>query len=101
MNEEYLTRIDEIKKEIDRTDTVVQFLEQKKKVQKNKTLMAQIQAYHELGNTPSLEKEQLKKRIYQNDDFRLYKHLENELFYFTLAVNRCLKKLTNKGKCER
>ncbi len=99
MNEHYLAKIEEIEKEIDKTDTVIRFLDQKKKVQENEELIQMIRAYHELGDGVSLEKEQLKMQIYKNEDFQLYKHLENELFFLTLAINQRLKKLTPVRKC--
>lgn len=100
MNEHYLAKIEEIEKEIDKTDTVIRFLDQKKKVQENEELIQMIRAYHELGDGVSLEKEQLKMQIYKNEDFQLYKHLENELFFLTLAINQRLKKLTPVRKCD-
>lgn len=99
MNEHYLAKIEEIEKEIDKTDTVILFLDQKKKVQEKEELIQMIRAYHELGDGVSLEKEQLKMQIYKNEDFQLYKHLENELFFLTLAINQRLKKLTPVRKC--
>ena len=41
----------------------------------------------------------LKQELFQNDNFKKYKELENEIYFLTLEMNQVLNKLTDGGRC--
>lgn len=69
---------------------------QKKKVLENKELLKLIDKIHNL-DIYSQEYKDIKHKLFQNNDYKRYLELENEIFYLILEINQELKTLTRKG----
>lgn len=42
---------------------------------------------------------QEKEKLYSNEKYKEYQHLENEIYFLTLDINSRLNKLTDKSRC--
>ena len=42
----------------------------------------------------------LKQQLYQNEFYKRYQHLENEIYFLTLDMNRILNRLTDSKGCQ-
>lgn len=85
--------------EILKNDSLIQeYIEQKKKVLENKELLKKVEKIHNL-DVYSEEYKCIKHELFQNDDYKRYLELENELFYLILEINQELKTLTGKRGC--
>lgn len=82
-----------------KNDSLIQeYIEQKKKVLENKELLKKVEKIHNL-DIYSEEYKCIKHELFQNDDYKRYLELENELFYLILEINQELKTLTGKRGC--
>ena len=77
---------------------IQEYIEQKKKVLENKELLKKVEKIHNL-DVYSEEYKCIKHELFQNDDYKRYLELENELFYLILEINQELKTLTGKRGC--
>ena len=85
--------------EILKNDSLIQeYIEQKKRVLENKELLKKVEKIHNL-DVYSEEYKCIKHELFQNDDYKRYLELENELFYLILEINQELKTLTGKRGC--
>lgn len=91
--EELLEKMDNLKKELDNTKEVKEFIYLNNQVKNNKELLNKIKQYQET------KKESLKEEIYSIELYREYKRAETNLNILILEINSKLKKITNKGKC--
>ena len=82
-----------------KNDSLIQeYIEQKKRVLENKELLKKVEKIHNL-DVYSEEYKCIKHELFQNDDYKRYLELENELFYLILEINQELKTLTGKRGC--
>lgn len=51
-------------------------------------------------NSSSITKFQ-KEELYKNDNYRQYQHLENEIYFLTLEMNKILNRLVDKKVCHK
>ncbi len=87
--------MENLKDRISKMDKVKEYLKKKEEIKKNKELLKDIEEYHHTG------KESLKKKIIMNQEYRDYKKIETDLNFIILEINQQLKKIQNKGQCEK
>lgn len=92
--EEVFEKLDRIQQMIRDSSLVQDLLYWKRQVLEDEALKRQIDQFH-LDET----NDSLKYQIYQNEKFKTYKQLENELFYFIMELNLHLKNLTEEKSC--
>ncbi len=82
--EELYDLLDKLKESIDSIDCVKNVKIVQLRMSKDKNLMSKLREYH-LYNNPKIRNE-----IASNSDVRLYRHLENQVNYIILSVNKSL-----------
>ena len=93
--EELIEKIDNLKKAISEIDRVKEYISKKQEIMKNKELLKEIEEY-QINN-----KESLKKHIISNQEYRDYKKIETDINFIILEINQQLKKIQNKGWCDK
>ena len=76
-------------------NTIVSLKEQYKIIKNDSELVNLIKKYHQTSD------EAIKEKLIMNDKLRKAKHLENELNYIILQINKELSVLTNKRSCNK
>lgn len=92
--EELITKVDNLKKQLDKTKQVTDIKALNEKVKKDKQLLSLIHEYQ------MTKKENIKQEILKNKLFREYKEKETDLNILILEINQELKKITKKGNCQ-
>lgn len=79
-------------------DKIKEYLIYKDMVLKDRELLKKIEYFHTLvDNTEEYKK--VKHELFQNDVYRKYLNLENEIFFLILSINSKLKSLVKKEGC--
>ncbi len=82
---------------LDNSDLIKKLTIYKNKVLKNKELLNEIkEAKHEKDNLILINK---RKKIYENNDYKMYMKYYNELSMIILKINKRLKKYTKEIAC--
>ena len=76
-------------------NTIISLKEQYKIIKNDSELVNLIKKYHQTSD------EAIKEKLIMNDKLRKAKHLENELNYIILQLNKELSVLTNKRSCNK
>lgn len=94
--EELYYYLDKVKKELDESSVMKEFIDAKNKVFENKELISLVEEYKKSYNSS------LKEKIIDYKEFREYKICENEVNFLILSINKILKEITSKGgrNCE-
>ncbi len=92
MNELY-EKLDKVKAELDNLDIFKELDDSIKRVKDNKELMDKIDLYNRTKSND------LRLEIYNYDEIKEYKKLENEVNLLILGINNRLKKINNKRSC--
>lgn len=95
MEEEVWKQLDTIKKQLDDLPLMKEIQRAKRDVYADQKLMEHLDLFHQ---NPYQTK--IKQEIYQSPKFVNFKHLENELYYFTLEINQRLNRLTEGKRCK-
>lgn len=90
---ELIETVDNLKKSLDENDEIIKLKEINELIMKDKELLKDIENYN------LTKDEKLKERIINNKLFREYKHSEAECNFIILEINKKLKEISNKGKC--
>lgn len=90
---ELYDKLDNLKVSLDNNEIVIKIKKQQEIVYKNKELIKLIEDYKLHGS------ESLKRRIYDFEEFREYKRLENELAFLILDINKRLKTIQEGRRC--
>ena len=85
-------KLEQLKKEISKTEIVLNLQEKKQEILKDKELIKKIEKYHKL---PS---EKLKDEITSSSSFLAYKELETKLNLMILDINQKLKRIKVEAK---
>jgi len=91
--EELINKIEKLKICLENETTIIEIKEVLKKINNDKELIDLIEEYK---HKP---KDELKYQIYNNENYRRYKELENDINIVILQINNKLKEITSKGKC--
>lgn len=90
---ELIETVDNLKKSLDENEKIIKLKEINKKIMEDKELLKDIEEYNRTNNL------ELKNKIINNNLFREYKHNEAECNFIILEINKRLKEISNKGKC--
>ncbi|MBR3146378.1 MAG: hypothetical protein IKF47_03850 [Bacilli bacterium] len=90
---ELIETVDNLKKSLDENDEIIKLKEINELIMKDKELLKDIENYN------LTKDEKIKERIINNKLFREYKHSEAECNFIILEINKKLKEISNKGKC--
>lgn len=92
---ELIEKLEQLKNVIYQEDVIVSFLEEKRKVLSDLSLISKIEKYRE---TPS---KVLKKEIEESPSFLAYKEKETEVNLFILGINQQFKKIHSEFDCRK
>ena len=93
MDNELLNKLDKIVSDLNDSSETKELIQLKGKILKNKELLGNI---NKLQNMDKNDKEYmtLKSKIFENEDYKRFKELENKLYYFSLETGSKLTSLT-------
>ncbi len=92
---ELIEKVEKLKKSIDKTTEVQELVRLNNEILKDKELLAKIKEYQ------ITQDEKLKKDIIKHPLFLKYKEKETDLNILILKINQELKKLKDKGSCQK
>ena len=92
---ELIELVDNLKKELDKTEEVKDIKKYNKIISKDKELLKEIEEYNTSKN------DNTKNKIINNNNFLLYKEKETNLNFLILDINSKLKKINIKKDCFR
>lgn len=92
--ETLIEKVNELKDSLSNTKEVLDIKELNKEIKKDKKLIELLNEYH------LYPKEETKKQILNNELFRKYKEKETDLNILILKINKELKQITKKDKCD-
>ena len=92
---ELIEKVENLKKSIDKTTEVQDLLRLNKEILKDKELLSKIKEYQ------VTQEERKKKEIIKHPLFLKYKEKETDLNILILKINQELKKLKDKGSCQK
>lgn len=100
MNETINQKLNELEALIQKDAVYQEARELKTKLLKDSSIMKDIE---ELKKEDIYSKKymELKKKLYEHEDYQRYQELENMLYYLTLEINQILNQLTGKKVCEK
>lgn len=90
---ELLEQIENLKTELDHLSIWDELEKIKIKIFSNQELVEKIKKYHET------ESQSLRLEIYQYDEMKKYKELENEVNFMILEINQILNTMKDRGGC--
>lgn len=88
-------KLDQLKKEISKTEIVLELQEKKEQILKDKELVEKIEKYHKV---PS---DELKDEIVASSSFLAYKESETKLNLMILDINQKLKQIKGENNCRK
>ena len=92
---ELIDKVENLKRSLDESQEVQDLLRLNKEIMKDKDLLSKIKEYQ------INPKESLKQEIIKNPLFLKYKEKETDLNVLILMINQELKKLKDKGSCNK
>ena len=92
---ELIEKVENLKESIDKTTEVQELLRLNKEILKDKELLSKIKEYQ------VTQDERIKKEIIKHPLFLKYKEKETDLNVLILKINQELKKLKDKGSCQK
>ena len=87
-----LDKLDTVINDFNNSEEVKEFTILKDKVLNNDRVKELLDRLNNLDNN-SKEYKDIKKELFEIDDYKNYKHLENELYYFSLEASEKLSSL--------
>lgn len=94
MDEVLQNKIDKLLYTLSKDTRIMEIKTLKDKLLEDKTLLACIEEYKK-----NPYNKDLKQQLYQNESYKRYQHLENEIYFLTLEMNRILNRLTDNKGC--
>ena len=98
MREEIEEKLDNLIDLLDKDSRIIDITNLKDKVINDEELINKIHKLNELDKY-SDEYKDVKKELFNNEDFVSFKELETEINYLILGINSKLKELTNERRC--
>lgn len=90
---ELMELVDNLKKELDKRDEIIDIKKYNKIISCDKELLKDIEEYNKTMDS------NIKNRILSNENFNLYKEKETNLNFLILEINSKLKKINIKKDC--
>jgi hypothetical protein len=90
---ELMELVDNLKKELDKKDEIIDIKKYNKIISCDKELLKDIEEYNKTMDS------NIKNRILSNENFNLYKEKETNLNFLILEINSKLKKINIKKDC--
>lgn len=91
--EELITKIEIFKNYLEKDEIIKETKKVLEKINNDKELIKLIEEYK------SKPIDELKYKIYSNENYRRYKELENDINIMILQINNKLKEITSKDQC--
>lgn len=88
------TKMNELLDLLSKDSRMIELKTLKNKLLEDKKMLADIEEWKE-----NPYNKDLKQRLYQNESYKRYQHLENEIYFLTLEMNRILNRLTDSKGC--
>ena len=92
---ELMELVDDLKKELDKKDEIIDIKKYNKIISCDKELLKDIKEYNKTMDS------NIKNKIISNENFNLYKEKETNLNFLILDINSKLKKISIKKDCFR
>ncbi len=93
MDNELLDKLDKIISDLNDSSEVKELVELKEKILKDKVLLDNINKLQKMDKNDK-DYMTLKSKIFENEDYKRFKELENKLYYFSLETGSKLSDLT-------
>ncbi len=100
MKDDLKKKIDEMKELIRKNEIYQEAAEIRERLLKDEVTLKQIKQLQEEDRYSSSYLEN-KEKLYQNQDYKRYQELENELYFMTLEISRILDQLIGKKDCQK
>lgn len=97
MDEVLQSYIDELLNLISNDERIGKLKKLKKNLLNDKELLKKIVIIQNSSSTTNIQKVEL----YQNDKYRQYQHLENEIYFLTLEMNKIINRLVDRKMCHK
>lgn len=94
MSIEILEKLDILKSTIDNSSLMLELEDIKSKIFSDKNLLNKIEEYKVTRNS------KIRDEIYQDENYKKFKSLENEVYFLTLQINQKLNTLTEGKVCQ-
>lgn len=95
MDEVLQNKIDELLYILSKDTRIMEIKTLKDRLLEDKILLSNIEEYKK-----NPYNKDLKQQLYQNEFYKRYQHLENEIYFLTLDMNRILNRLTDSKGCQ-
>lgn len=99
MDNLYQEKIDSLLAAIRSDSRILELNEIKKQLLNDTDLLNKIESINNNENSYSTDNLKLKQQLYQNPLYTRYQHLENEVYFLTLEMNKIINRLTDKKGC--
>lgn len=99
MQEKLNIKLTELEHIIKNSSTYKETKDLREKLLKKVDLLNEINNLKNNENIYSNSYKDKKKKLYEDEDYKRYQQLENELYLLTLEINKKLNTLTKKGSC--
>lgn len=93
--EELIGKVENLKDELDKTESIVNIKKLNKKIKEDKELRTLLEKYKNTNNI------NVKEEIMSNELFKKYKEEEININFIILEINKRLKEINSKGKCHK
>lgn len=101
MKEEINQKLNELEELIRKEPIYQETKKLKTKLLEDTSIMSDIEELKKEEDIYSTKYLELKKKLYEHEDYQKYQELENSLYYLTLEINQILNQLTGKKACEK
>lgn len=101
MKEEINQKLNELEELIQKEPIYQEVKRLKTKLLEDTSIMSDIEEIKKEEDIYSTKYLELKKRLYEHEDYQKYQELENSLYYLTLEINQILNQLTGKKACKK
>lgn len=93
--EELIEKVEQLKKEISKTEEVILYLEEKKKIFSDEELILKIDKYRQCPSR------RLKEEIEKSSSFLAYKEKETDVNLLIFMINQKFRELNQECSCKR
>lgn len=93
MDSKLIELTEDFLQKLEKNETVQEYKEIKARILNNEELKKEISKFQNFNQYDKTYQEQ-KHKLFQNQDYKRYLELENELYFWTLEMTSSLKKIT-------
>ena len=99
MDNSYQEKLDVLLDTIKNDSRILELKKIKKQLLSNSDLINKIKEINNSKNMYDSNTLKLKQELYQDKLYTRYQHLENEIYFLTLEMNKIINRLTDKKGC--